>query len=242
MKSQMQKDRSEEIIKRLRAELLREHLKITALKIESIDDEDMSTIERVKEYMEETTEKTDKKTNIIGTTELWERYIDWNREYNTKNCIEGTPKYKLNTINGVETTNVMGKHLTLLGYVQYQGKVEGKQTRGYGYLKYTEKNDKSINVLKFMEKYTEKTNSLKDRLVISKLLPKFYDENRERYGVETFSKKLNKYGYQTKGAKELQKTEGRYGREKVIKVGEAVPCVLKVILKGVPYDESPYEA
>jgi DNA-directed RNA polymerase specialized sigma54-like protein len=229
--SKQQEEIWEGIEERLRGELLDNRMRIAVIKIEDVDDEEMSTVDKVKKFMEETTERTDKKTNVIGTTELWEKYIEWNYNENKKTMKEGDHMGTLNGKNRVLTSNVMGKILTDLLYKKHNNKVEGKQTRGFGYLKYKSEADNSISVKEYMEKYTERTNSLKDRIVIKKLLPRFYDEYPERYGQEVFIKKLNRYGYHTKPAKEIQKTRGKYGNEVLKKVGEPVQCVLKVALR-----------
>ena len=220
----------EEVLRRARSELLDSKIKIVTLKVESIEDEEISILGNVKEFMEEITERTDTKGDMLGTTELWYKYEEWNEKRNERLYPEKS-KVVRRGIKGLVSSNEMGRNLTLLEYKKGIGKVEGKTTRGYYYVKYKDTADTSIHVKDFMEKYTERTASLKDRIPISKLLPKFYDENRERYGVETFSKKLNKYGYYTKSAKEIENVIGKYGQVQRKKVGEAVPCVIKVTLK-----------
>jgi hypothetical protein len=180
--------------------------------------------------MEEHTERTGNKGDVIPTAELWYKYSDWNKKRNEQMYPEML-KTERDKIRQVLTANEMGRNLSLLEYDRGIGKVEGKTTRGYMKLKYKDSADTSVKVKEFMEKYTERTKSLKDRIAITKLLPKFYDENRERYGTESFSKKLNKYGYYTKPAKETKKEIDRYGVERYKKIGEAVPCVMKVTLK-----------
>jgi hypothetical protein len=155
--------------------------------------------------------------------------------------IESSPYLPIrscNSINYIKNTSVLGKYLVHLNYTPWKAKREGKTIRGYGYLKYKDSADTSISVKEYMEKYTERTNSVKDRVAISKLLPKFYSEHKERYGLDTFKHKLVKYGYHTKAAKETRRVEGRYGQEKVIKIGEEVPCVLKVKLNNEFFREA----
>ena len=228
--NERQKKLIEEETNRLRKVLIKEKIVIVDLKVRDIEEDEMETIEKVKKFMEEATEKTDKKTDVLGTSELLDKYIKWNTAYNQKMNQE-KPVRECGSMNYIETVNLFGKYLTNLNYSKWKAKQEGKTVRGYGYLKYKGESD-DINVKEFMEKYTEKTESVKDRISIQKLLPKYWRDNRERYGIETFKYKLIKYGYQTKAAKETQRVEGRYGKEKVIKVGEIVNCVLKVKLKN----------
>jgi hypothetical protein len=224
----------EDITRRLREELRDVDLKLITIKVDNLEAEEKQTTDKVKIFMETNTEETEKETDILGTTELWTKYEEWNRKTNKEEGFKGSD---IGAVNVVLSTNVMGHILTELNYKAKIGKYEGKAMRGYSNLKYRGEADESISVLKFMEKYTEKTNSTLDRVSISKLLPKFYTDNRERYGIETFRKKLNRFGYTTKGARETQRVEGRYGKEKVIKVGEAVLCILRVRLKNEFYRE-----
>ena len=192
--------------------------------------------ENVRIFMERNTMETEKKTDVIGTTDLYNKYTLWNQEKNHKQN-PTLNKRSCVSLNSIESSSVFGKQLTQLNYKQWKAKREGKTIRGYGYLKYRECADSSVSVKEYMEKYTERTDSVKDRIAIRKLLPKFYGEHNERYGIEKFKNKLIKYGYRTKAAKETQRVEGRYGQEKVIKVGEEEMCVLKVRLKDEFYRE-----
>jgi hypothetical protein len=220
----------EDILKRTRSELLDNKMRIVTIKVERLDEGSMSILGNVKMYMEQNTERTENKRDVIPTTELWECYTVWNRKRNEQMYPE-MKKSERDKIRQVITPNEMGRNLISLEYENGIGKVEGKTARGYIKLKYKDSADKSISVKEFMEKYTERTNSLKDRIAISKLLPKFYEENIERYGTESFSKKLNKYDYYTKPAKETRKEMDRYGVVKYKKIGEAVQCVMKITLK-----------
>ena len=224
----------ETIEKRLRAELYKEGKRLIELKVKDIDEEEQETIEKVKEFMEKNTDKTEKHTDVLGTTELHEKYLNWNQKVNHEKNPE-IAKVNCGSINYIDTNREFGKYLSDLGYIKGKAKREGKTVRGYSNVKYKESADTSISVKEYMEKYTERTDSVKDRVVISKLLPKFYKEYRERYGEVTFKNKLLKYGYHTKVAKETQIVEGRYGKEKYVKVGVEVPCVLKVRLKNEFY-------
>ena len=224
----------EEITRRFKDELREHDYKVTTLKVERMGEEEISTLAKVKKFMEATTERTEKETDVLGTTELWYKYEEWNRK---KNKEEGLTGMEIGAVNVVLSKNVMGHILTELNYKSKKGKYEGKTVRGYGYLKYKGEADNSIRVKEFMEKYTEKTDSTLDRVTIEKVLPKFYREHRERYGIETFRKKLNRLGYTTKAAKETQRVEGRYGKEKVVKVGKAELCILRVRLKDEFYRE-----
>ena len=223
-----------EISRRFKDELRDHNFKITTLKIEIMEDEEISTMAKVKTFMEYATEMTEKETDVLGTTNLWNKYEEWNRN---KNKEDGLTGMDIGAVNAVLSTNEMGRLMSELNYKSKKGKYEGKTVRGYGYLKYKGEADNSINVLKFMEKYTEKTDSTLDRVSIQKLLSKFYTSYRERYGIETFRKKLNRYGYTTKAAKETQRVEGRYGKEKIVKVGKAEICILRVRLKNEFYRE-----
>ena len=195
----------EDITRRFKEELRDHDLKVTKLKVEIMEGEEKSTIEKVKQFMEANTETTEKETDVLGTTELWEKYIEWNRKVNKE---EGMRGMDVGSVNAILSTNVMGQILSELNYKSKKGKYEGKSVRGYANLKYKGEADSSVSVLEFMEKYTEKTKSTLDRVIISKILPKFYTEHRERYGEETFRKKLNRFGYTTKGAKATQRVEG----------------------------------
>lgn len=224
----------EDITRRFKEELRDANLKITTLKVELMEEEDISTMAKVKTFMDSITERTDKETNVLGTTELWYKYEEWNRNKNKEDGLKGMD---IGAVNVVLSTNEMGRLLTELNYKSKKGKYEGKTVRGYGYLKYKDEADSSISVKEFMETYTETTNSTLDRVSIEKLLPKFYKTYRERYGIETFRKKLNRFGYTTKAAKETKRVEGIYGKEKVVKVGKAELCILKVRLKNEFYKE-----
>jgi len=224
----------EDIIRRFKDELKDAELKITALKVEVLEAEEISTAAKVKKFMEHSTEATEKETDVLGTTDLWNKYEEWNRK---KNKEDGLTGMDIGAVNVVLSTNEMGRILSELNYKGKKGKYEGKTVRGYGYLKYKGEADNSISVKDFMEKYTENTDSTLDRISIEKLLPKFYRDHRERYGIETFRKKLNRFGYTTKAAKETQRVEGRYGKEKVVKVGKAELCILRVRLKNEFYRE-----
>jgi hypothetical protein len=237
--SKAQKEVIEDVKKRVRDEIRELDLMLIDMKVVDIQREEKETIEKVKMFMERNTYATEKQTDVLGTTELYEKYLKWNKEKNhemfpniPENSNPNLPIRSCNSINYIKNTSVLGKYLVHLNYTPWKAKREGKTLRGYGYLKYAESADTSISVKEYMEKYTEKTGSVKDRIVISKLLPKFYSEHKERYGLETFKHKLVKYGYHTKAAKETRRVEGRYGQEKVIKVGTEVPCVLKVRLKN----------
>jgi len=227
-----QKGIIEDIIRRFKDELRDAYFKVTTLKVELMEEEEISTMAKVKKFMENSTEMTEKETDVIGTTELWYKYEEWNRN---KNKEDGLTGMDIGAVNVVLSTNEMGRILSELNYKSKKGKYEGKTVRGYGYLKYKGEADNSISVKEFMEKYTENTNSTLDRVSIEKLLPKFYREQRERYGIETFRKKLNRFGYATKAAKETQRVEGRNGKEKVVKVGKAELCILRVRLKNEFY-------
>lgn len=229
--TESQKEVLEDVRRRVKEELREVNLRLVDVKVEDIEEEELKTIEKVKLFMEENTECTEKKTDVLGTTDLYEKYCNWNRKKNHEN----NPNMNIrncNSINYIENTNVLGKYLTHLNYTQWKAKREGRTIRGYGYLKYKGEADESRAVKEFMEKYAERTGSVKDRVSIAKLLPKFWRDHKERYGIETMTKKLIKYGYHTKAARETQRVEGRYGNEKVVKVGEIVPCILKVKLKN----------
>ena len=234
-----QKGIIEDIIRRFKDELRDVDVKVTTLKVELMEEEEISTMAKVKKFMEHSTEMTEKETDVIGTTDLWYKYEEWNRKKNKEYGLTGMD---IGAVNVVLSTNEMGRILSELNYKSKKGKYEGKTVRGYGNLRYKEEADNSISVKEFMEKYTEKTVSTLDRVTIEKVLPKFYREHRERYGIETFRKKLNRFGYTTKAAKETQRVEGRYGKEKVVKVGKTELCILKVRLKEDYYKgvESPY--
>lgn len=230
MLSESQKAVVEEVTRRIRDELREVNVRVVELKVEDIDEYEVETIEKVRMFMEENTMTTEKKTDVLGTTDLYNKYVSWNQKKNQelypnkyiRDCV---------SINYVENSSVFGKHLTHMNYTQWKAKRENKTIRGFGYMKYRDGADNSVSVKEYMEKYTERTGSVKDRIAIRKLLPKFYKEHSERYSQETFKNKLLKYGYHTKAAKETQRVKGRYGQEKIIKVGEEVPCVLKVRLK-----------
>lgn len=226
----------EDIIRRLKDELLSAELRYVSLKVESIYEEEVETIEKVKRFMNEVTEKTENKKNVMGTTELFEKYQEWNKETNMKEYPNET-KFEHISRHGIDKANIMGRYLVSLNYKQRVGKYEGKVVRGYEGIKYKEEIDPSINVKKFMERYTEKTNSNKDKIAVRKMLPRFYREYTNRCGETGFSKKLNKYGYKTKPSKETQRVEGRYGKEKIIKVGEPIQCVLGVRFNSEYYKE-----
>jgi hypothetical protein len=238
-KTKAQSDIVQDVKRRVRDELRELDLMLVDLKVVDLDAEEKATIEKVSMFMKDTTYVTEKQTDVIGTTELYEKYLQWNKEKNHEIFpnipVESSPHIPIrscNSINYIKNTCVLGKYLVHLNYTPWKAKREGKTIRGYGYLKYKDSADTSISVKEYMEKYTERTGSVKDRVAISKLLPKFYSENKERYGLDTFKHKLVKYGYHTKAAKETQRVEGRYGQEKVIKIGEEVQCVLKVRLKN----------
>ena len=234
MITKSQKAVLEDATRRFKAELRDADLKVITLKVDILGSEEKSTTDKVKMFMKANTETTEKETDVLGTTELWDKYEEWNRKVNKE---EGMSGMDIGAVNAILSTNVMGHILSELNYKAKMGKYEGKTVRGYSKLKYKGEADESISVLQFMEKYTEKTSSTLDRVSISKLLPKFYTDHRERYGLETFRKKLNRFGYTTKAAKATQRVEGRYGKEKVIKVGDAVLCILRVRLKNEFYRE-----
>jgi hypothetical protein len=231
-----QKEILEQITERLREELLGSNLKLLIIMVENIAQIEQTTLENVKEFMESSIEVTANQTDVIGTSELYDTYYKWNSEKQRKLYPEMVPQRSA-MINYIENASVLGKHLVNLNYKTKAGRFEGKQVRGFGYIKYKGEADNSTSVKEFMEKYTERTESLKDKVSISKMLPKFYREHKERYGEEIFIKKLHRNGYKTKAAKETQRVEGRYGKEKVIKVGMPVNCVLKVRLKNEFYKE-----
>ena len=236
MMTKSQEQIVEDITRRVKDELRDADMKLVTLQVEELDGEEVSTLENVKTFMETKTEKTEKITDVLQTTNLHNKYMEWNEEKN-KELYPNKGRFERASINMVETTNAMGRLLSDLNHTKARGKFEGKSVRGYGYLKYQEEADTGISVLQFMEKYTERTKSTLDRVSIKKLLPKFYRDHSDRFGLESFSKKLNRYGYTTKPAKETQKVEGRYGKEKIIKVGVEVPCILRVRLKNEFYRE-----
>jgi hypothetical protein len=238
MMSQSQELIVKDITERVREELRDAGLRLSKpILVEKLEDTEVKTIEKVKMFMEENTEKTEKVTDVLRTSELHDKYLEWNETKNNELYPEIESKHQRRVINWINETKEMGKHLIDLNYTKARGKYEGKTVRGYGYLKYKGEADTSISVLKFMEKYTERTKSSMDRIPITKVIQKFYRENRERYGIEKFTKLLNKYEYKTKAAKETKIVEGRYGKEKVVKGNEVVQCVIQVKLKEEYYRE-----
>jgi len=238
MLSQSQELIVKDITERVREELRDAGLRLTIpMQVENLDDTEVKTIEKVKMFMEENTEKTEKVTDVLRTSELHDKYLEWNENKNNEIYPEIESKHQRRLINWINETKEMGKLLSDLSYTKARGKYEGKTVRGYGYLKYKGEADTSISVLNFMEKYTERTKSSMDRIPITKVLPKFYREHSERYGIDKFTKMLNKYEYKTKAAKETKVVEGRYGKEKVVKCLEVVQCILKVKLKNEFYRE-----
>ena len=108
-----QKGIIEDIIRRFKDELRDAYFKVTTLKVELMEEEEISTMAKVKKFMENSTEMTEKETDVIGTTELWYKYEEWNRN---KNKEDGLTGMDIGAVNVVLSTNEMGRILSELNY------------------------------------------------------------------------------------------------------------------------------
>ena len=112
--------------------------------------------------MEETTEQTEKKTYVLGTSELLDKYIKWNTTYNQKRNPE-KPLRECGSMNYIETVNRFGKYLTNLNYTQWKAKREGKTVRVYDYLKYKGATENDISEARTTGQKGWRTESLPAR-------------------------------------------------------------------------------
>jgi hypothetical protein len=181
-------------------------LRITYIKFDVENEEEYEKREKVKEFLEEKTEKTENEKDIIVTNDLWDKYDDWNRD----------PKNNGGPSTMVESATGMGMYLGQLNYNKFIGKINGKTVRGYTNIRYKSETSK---VNEFLSKFTIKTESGDDRIALLNLLmvyrewvrggsPPYDDEpsgqrsRGKKIGETEFKNSANKYGYKMKAAVE----------------------------------------
>lgn len=165
-------------------------LRITYIKFDVENEEEYEKREKVKEFLEEKTEKTENEKDIIVTNDLWDKYDDWNRDP-TNN---GGPSTM------VESATGMGMYLGQLNYNKFIGKINGKTVRGYTNIRYKSETSK---VNEFLSKFTIKTESGDDRIALMNLLMVYREWGEgNKIGETEFKNSANKYGYKMKAAVE----------------------------------------
>lgn len=169
-------------------------LRITYIKFDVENEEEYEKREKVKEFLEERTERTENEKDIIVTNDLWTKYDDWNRD----------PKNNGGPSTMVESATGMGMYIGQLNYNKFIGKLNGKTVRGYTKIRYKSETSK---VNEFLSKFTIKTESGDDRIAIMNLLMVYRewvrgDERGKKIGETEFKNSANKYGYKMKAAVE----------------------------------------
>lgn len=165
-------------------------LRITYIKFDVENEEEYEKREKVKEFLEERTEKTENEKDIIVTNDLWDKYDDWNRD----------PKNNGGPTTMVESSTIMGRYIGQLNYNKFIGKVNGKTVRGYTNIRYKSETSK-IN--EFLSKFTIKTESGDDRIALLNLLMVYREWGEgKKIGETEFKNSANKYGYKMKAAVE----------------------------------------
>ena len=178
-----------DLIYRLRQEAREHGMEVKLIVIEAEEEEKHTKREKVKEYMEENTERTENKKDIISVKEIWEQYDDWNR------IRGGVETY-------IDTTREMGVYLSQLEYEKEIMKRDSKVIRGYKNIKFK---GESTSVKEFLKKYT--TEDEEKRISIMNLL-RVYNVNRrergegEKISTTEFTNKARKHGYKMKAAVE----------------------------------------
>jgi len=177
-----------DLIRKMREDLTEHNLVLRTIVIREQEEEEVTKENKVKEYLESETESTKSEKYVITTTELWDKYDDWN-------ATAGTAKTMVNL-------GEMGRILSKLGYTKTRVRVNNRERRGYKCLKYKTESSK---VKEFMEEYTEETEDAKDRVSVRKLLMKHNTSYKPRESEISFKHKLNMYGYSTKTSYESGK-------------------------------------
>jgi len=206
-----QEELKENFCHRWRQEAREVGLRITYIKIDVEKEEEYEKREKVKDFMEGETEKTENEKDIIMTNDLWDKYDDWNRDP-TNN---GGPSTMVGSATG------MGMYLGQLNYNKFIGKINGKTVRGYTNIRYKSETSK---VNEFLSKFTIKTESGDDRIALKNLLMVYIEWMRcssptddfleqksnpsgqrscgKKIGETEFKNSANKYGYKMKAAVE----------------------------------------
>lgn len=185
--------------------------------IVKIDTTVMPKGQKVKEFLEETTEHSDNKKDRIPVRELYEIYDGWNRKKG------GASTY-------IDTVMEFGKILQTQCPEYKKGKVDirAKTTVVLLNLKYKHKKLNKVN--EFLNKVTIKTENPMDRISV-KTLTRMYneggcrsaegsDEDIQRIPESIFKEQANLGDYRTKTCYEVGKAPGR----------TVEPCVMCVKL------------
>ena len=213
-----------DIIRRFKEELREHNKRVTVMKLRDDTEEEAVMEEELSEYLEETIEKTENKRDVIGTSELYDKWEKWMRERHRTN-------------RGMQQKLTIG--LTHFGRElnkQYKKQVlktrDNKTIRGFECIKY--KNEEGTKVEEFMIKHIENTeDSILDRIPLKEVYYKYLEWGEgERMGPEKFQTEVTKTGeYKTKQASLKREVERRNGKTKVESIGgkyETQLCVMKV--------------
>ena len=214
-----------DIIRRFKNELLDNRYIVTGLTVKEQNDEEITLQEVIEEYINEYTEKTENERDIIGTTDLYDKWEDWRRtKYNERKEI---------LLTTLITVNTFGKEVHKY-YERGMCKTRDNKTiRGFKSIRYKSEMSK---VEEFMKKNTIKTeDTLLYRMTMTELLYGYKDwmEGENIGGQEHLNTILRKYGYSTKRCyvkKEVLKANGKKKIENVSKGTEM--CVMG--LKWLP--------
>jgi len=205
-----------DVIRRMRDELLDHDLEITTINIQEITDKKQEKKYRAERFLNETIKRTENERDIIEIKKLWELYEDWNY------ANEGTPETSM-----TGGANEMGKYMSMLKYDKKVIQVNGRTIRGYKNIRFISQTESKIT--EFMERYTERTENKEDNIKIEKLVRKYNEEYKPRCNITMMKQELinNEYKtktcYETKEDQENNKKGGGGGCE-------AGPCV-----KGVKW-------
>ena len=215
----------EEIIKDFKNKLDVYNYEAVSLVVKERTDEDQSRIEIVKLFLNETIIETSNEKDIIGTTDLYEKWNKW---------VNG--RYKYGSMEQMLTQITMKKFGNEVAKQYIRGKRKDPLNKTIcGFIKIKYKSDES-NVIEYMNKFTIKTNDkVLDRIPIEELYINYrrWDE-RIKIGPGQFHGIISKE-YRLKQACKYVEVEKANGKTKIEKVGNKYDTNLCVMeLKWVP--------
>ena len=217
----------QDIIRRFKEELKVNNYVVKVLNVKEQNDEEVELTEILQEYLEEYTEKTENEKDILGSTDLYEKWQIWSRE-----------KYKgryaiLNTTN--ISIQLFGKNLGNFYERGVEKTRQNKTIRGFKYIRYKSTTSK---VGEFMKKFIMQTeDGVLDRIPIKEIYYTYLKWGEgSKMGPETFNTHMQKAGtYKTKQACLKQEVTKLNGKQKIEKKGgkyNTQLCVMKV--KWIP--------